>query len=211
MAKIPRRSYLPLIVTAVLFLLIYLIGTKIPEQSIRETVSNAGPFGAIILIFLFWITYFVAPLGGTPFLLVGFYFYGPKVIIFTTTAAFIASITNFWVARIWGVKLVTRLAGPENLEKINKLTKNYGLQTLIICRVFLGQFHDVVSYAFGLTPIKFKIYLTVTVLGMIPGTILWYSLATKINNALNFTIVTVGLAYLTLTLYLAYRKITKKK
>lgn len=211
MAKIPRRSYLPLILTSALFLLIYLVGTKIPEQTIKEIIQGAGGFGIIIFIFLTWTTYFIAPFGGTPFLFAGFYLYGPKVIVFTTVAVFVASITNFLIARTWGKRVVVKLAGTESLEKIDQLTKNYGLQTLIICRVFLGQFHDVISYAFGLTPIRFKTYLIISTLGMIPGTILWYYLATKIGNALNFTLMTVGLAYLTLALYLAYRKITKKR
>lgn len=211
MTRVPRQSYLPLILTAGLFLLIYLVGTQIPEETVRETVDQAGPLGPLILTLLIWATNFFAPLGGTPFLFAGFYLYGPRVILLATVAAFIASITNFWVARTWGIKVVTKFAGAESLEKIDRLTKNYGLQALIIGRVFFGPFHDVISYAFGLTPIKFKTYLIVSTLGIVPGTILWYFLATKIGNALNFTAMTVGLAYLTLSLYLAYRKITKRK
>ena len=69
--KIHRKSYLPLAIIGILFLIIYLIGAKIPEQTIREFVRSAGPLGPIVLIFLAWLTYIIAPLSGAPFLFVG--------------------------------------------------------------------------------------------------------------------------------------------
>ncbi len=209
--RVEHKSYLPLIIIGVLFLLIYLVGSRVPEITIRETIKSAGPWGPVVLIFFIWLTNVIAPLGGTPFLFVGFYSFGQKAIIYSYIAAFIAIITNFWIARIWGRSLVIKLAGEENLQKIDRLTENYGIQTLLIIRIFLGQFHDGISYVFGLTPMKFMPYLIVSTLGTIPGTVLWYVLSSKTNNPLVFTIISLAIAYLSLSAYILWIKIIKKE
>lgn len=211
MLKIKKRSYFFLIITGVLFLLLYFISIQVPEENIRKIVQNLDPFGPIVLILLFWLTNIIAPLGATPFIFAGFYLYGQMIVIIAFTAAVLAMITNYWIARIWGRSLVVKLAGSENLERIDRLTDSYGYQTLFIIRLFLKEFHDVVSYVFGLTKIKFIPYFIISVIGMIPGTIIWYYLSSLISNPLIFTLLSIGIANLFLITYLIWIKITKKE
>jgi uncharacterized membrane protein YdjX (TVP38/TMEM64 family) len=152
------------------FVVIILVGSKLPEETIRETIQNAGSGGVILLIFFFWIANVFAPLSGSPFLFTGFYSYGQIVVVYAFVAAIVASITNYWIARIWGRTVVRKLAGEEGLNKMDGLTDNYGLRTLFIFRLFLKEFHDVISYAFGLTKLGFVPYFVVSTLGMIPAT-----------------------------------------
>lgn len=208
--KINRKTLLPLTITILLFAFIYVISQNISESTIREIVKNAGPFGVTVLIFLVWLTNIFAPLGAAPFIYAGFYLYGPKVTIYSYIAAFIASITNYWIARIWGEALVIKLVGEDSLKKLNKFAKTYGLKTLFITRIFLGQFHDVISYMFGLTNIKFYPYIIVSTLGTIPGSLLWFFIATKTNNPVTFMTVTVIITYGFLASYFLWIKLTKK-
>jgi len=195
----------------IMFLIIFLVRVQVPEATIRNSIHNAGPFGVLLLILFFWISHVIAPLSGSPFLFVGFYLYGQTVVIYTLIAALIASVTNFWIARIWGRSLVKHLAGDNALEKIDKFTKDYGLQTLFVFRLFLGGFHDVISYAFGLTTLKFWTYFTVSTLGMIPSTILWYFVSSKIKSPLSFTIISWIIAYITLSVYILHKKLHRNK
>lgn len=208
--KFNRKTLLPLGITAFLFGLIYTIGSSVPENTIQEIVGNAGSFGVIALIFLIWLTNIIAPLGAAPFIYAGFYLYGPVVTIYSYIAAFIASITNFWIARLWGRILVSRIVGNDNLEKVDKLAKDYGLKTLFVTRIFLGQFHDVVSYIFGLTNIKFHSYIVISTLGTIPGSLLWFFIATKANNPVTFMGATVIITYGFLASYFLWIKLAKK-
>lgn len=208
--KLSRKTLLPLCLTIFLFALIYTIGSSIPENTIQEIVGNSGPFGVIILIFLIWLTYIFAPLGAAPFIYAGFYLYGPTVTIYSYIAAFIASITNFWIARLWGRTLVSRLVGSDSLETVDNLAQNYGLKTLFVSRIFLGQLHDVVSYIFGLTNVKFNPYIIVSTLGTIPGSLLWFFIATKANNPITFMSLTVVITYGFLAGYFIWIKLTKK-
>lgn len=208
--KITRKSYLPFLIGGIIILTIVFIGIRFPEETIKEVIRNAGPFGIVVFIFLTWLTYVIAPISGSPFLFVGFYLFGQTVIFYSFIAAFIASITNFWIARIWGRTLVEKLVGIESLKKVDRLADSYGLQTLFFFRIFLGSFHDAVSYAFGLTKIRFTPYLIISTLGMVPGTFIWYLISLKVNNPLMFTVLSVVVAYICLILYLVWRKIIRK-
>lgn len=211
MKNINKRDYLAILSIIAVFTAMLLIGYLIPEQSLRTAIEKAGPWGVIILIFSLWITNVIAPLSGSPFLFAGFYSYGQMSVVYAFIAAVVASITNFWIARIWGRNLVAKLAGEKNLAKIDDLTKDYGLQTLFVFRLFLKEFHDVISYAFGLTNIKFKSYLLTSTLGMIPATFIWYLISLKIRDPLTFTTVSWLFAYFSLAAYFVWIKLKKRK
>lgn len=211
MKKQIKKSILPLIIFGGIFLGFYLIGMTVPEDVIRNTINDAGSYGIILFILFTWITYVFAPLGGTPFLLAGFYLFGQNVVIYTLIASLIASVTNFWIARNWGRQMVANFTGKENLAKVDKLAQNYGLVSLFFFRVCLGQFHDILSYIFGLTNIKFKSYLLISTIGMIPGSAIMYYFSTKTNNPIYFLIMTMVVAYLFFLVYLLWTKLLKKQ
>jgi len=187
------------------------IGLLVPEAAIRKIVQDAGAFGPLLLILFFWTSNFIAPLSGSPFLFVGFYLYGRQVVLYVAVAALMASITNFLVAKKWGRPLVARLAGEAALAKVDSTSLNYGLPALFFFRLFFKEAHDVVSYAFGLTPLNFWHYFVVSTLGMIPPTLVWYFLSAKIHSAVYFTLVSWAMVYLPAGIYLIYRLIKKKR
>ncbi len=80
--KIHPKSYLPIVIIVLSFLFMYLIGSKIPESTIRKIIMNAGPYGVVLFIFLTWLTNIIAPLSATPFMFAGFYMYGRTVIFY---------------------------------------------------------------------------------------------------------------------------------
>ncbi len=208
--KIPKKSLLPSVIIILLFLLIYLIGTKVPEDTIRYFVKSAGPYGILIITLLLLLTNIIAPLSGSPILFIGFYLYGQKIIFLAYIAAVISSVTNFLIARLWGKPMVIKLIGIEALKKIDKYTKNYGMETLIIFRLFLKEFHDVISYAFGLSNIKFTPYILISVFGMIPATIAWYIISINVHSALIFTAISWIFAYVSLSGYFLLKWLFKK-
>lgn len=208
--KIHKKSYATLFFILITFLVMILIGLAVPKDSIHKMIENAGPWGVVVLIFFLWVTNVIAPLSGSPFLFAGFYSYGQMSVVYAFIAAFIASVTNFWIARIWGRNVVVTLVGKSSLEKIDDLTKDYGLQTLFIFRLFLKEFHDVISYSFGLTNLSFKSYIIVSTMGMIPATVIWYLISLKIRDPVTFTAVSWLMAYFSLTIYIIWNKRKKR-
>lgn len=206
-----KKSLLPIALMAVLFIVFLVIGFLIPEESIRQVVYDAGPFGPMLLVLFFWLANFFAPLSGSPFLFAGFYLYGRQVVFYATVSAILASISNFLVAKKWGRGIVIKLAGEGALQKVDRLSLNYGLPALFISRLFFKEIHDVISYAFGLTPIKFWQYFVVSTLGFIPPTLLWYFVSGKLGSAVGFTFFSWLMVYIPLVVYFGYRKLVRKK
>jgi uncharacterized membrane protein YdjX (TVP38/TMEM64 family) len=205
------KQYLPWIIAGLIFIGFYVIGRLVPEETIKSLIVNSGSFGVVVFILLTLATYVFAPISGSPLLYAGFYAFGREVILYTSIAVIISSVINFLIAKKWGKAVIVKLAGQDSLDKLDKLALNYGLVSLFIFRIFLHSFHDVVSYAFGLTLIKFKQYLVVSTLGMIPGIIFWYLVSTYTNNPLTFTLLTHFSAYALLLVYIAWKSIIKKK
>ncbi|MEK7127640.1 MAG: vitamin K epoxide reductase family protein, partial [Patescibacteria group bacterium] len=157
-----NKKYYPFFISFVIFVIVSIISFKIPEEVVKNIVSEAGIFGPIILLLLIWLTNFFAPLVAGPFLFTGFYLYGSNVIVLSFIAANIAFISNFFVARIFGRKIVQKLAGEEIISKIDELSGRYGYKTLIFVRLLLSQQHDVISYASGLTNFSFQKYFIIS-------------------------------------------------
>lgn len=189
----------------------YLIGKIIPEHQIRTIISESGIFGPIVYIILLLSTFIIAPpLSASPLYFAGYYAFGSNVVIFSLIATVFSSVVNFWIARYWGRGLVERFVGKKNVDKVDNLAKDYGFQMLFLLRVFQGGIADFVSYAAGLTSMKFVPYLIISMLGMLPAGILWYILAVKVQSAVVFTGLNVTLTIIFTVLLILLTFIYKK-
>lgn len=185
------KKILPILTIAAVFGALYIASVSIPQEKVRQLLTSYGPTGPLVFIFLMLATHIFSPISSSPFLFAGFYAFGENVVLLMTAASILAAITNFWIARVWGRGFVARLVGQGNVNKIDKFTKNYGLWTIFFLRVFLGGLHDFISYAAGLTRIRFVPYFLISVAGTVPGTLVWYMIARKIESPVNFTIITI--------------------
>lgn len=205
------KRYFPLLFTVVLFGLIYLVSNNLPEATIRQIINDAGAFGPVLLTFFFLLAAVIAPLSSAPFYFVGFYAYQEKVVLYFSIAALFSIVINFGIARRWGRPWVEKLVGKEEMKRVDQFTQNFGWQTLLALRLFLGGLNDFISYAAGLTTIKFPPYLLVSIFSSIPGTLLWYYLALKIESPLGFTLLTWLLIWLFYAAFLLGSFVLKKK
>lgn len=196
MVKIKGKLQLGIIITIIISLIIYLLGKQIPSEIIEIFIQESGPWAPVIWITTHQLSYVIAPISGFPFLVAGFYLFGKDVVIYSYIVVLIGASINFWIARIWGRSLVEKLAGKGAIMKIDKLSKEFGIVTLIALRMFTqGGIGDFVSYALGLTKIKFSIYFLITALAIIPGNVLWYYVISKTNSLEQSLTVSVLLAF----------------
>ena len=64
-----------------------------------------------------------------------------------------------------------------------------GVTSLIFLRVLQSHISDFVSYAYGLTRIKFRSYFVISVIAPIPWLLLWkYYIFPKVNNVGDFSL-----------------------
>ena len=189
------KKILPIITIAAVFVGLYIVSLSISKDVVREFLTSYGPVGPLVFILLMLATYIFSPITASPLLFAGFYAFGEQVVWFVSVAVAIAAVTNFWIARIWGRRLVSKFVGQESIDKIDQFAKNYGLVTLFFLRVFLGGLNDFISYGAGLTRMRFLPYFVVSVAAGIPGTLLWYSIARKIESPVNFTLMSLLMAF----------------
>jgi len=199
--SLSKKSY-PVLLALFLFTLFYFLSTKVPEEKIRLVLNQAGLLAPLVFIFLALPAYIIAPLSNAPLLWAGFYAFGANVVFLFTIASVIGLVINFWIARRWGRTIIKKFVGSQNMERIDKLTENYGLLMLFFLRVFQGGISDFVSYAAGLTSMRFPQYLIISLLGLIPGTIIWYLGASQIENPAVFTGLTMALVVTLSTIFI---------
>ena len=182
MFKLKPKFQIGLAVTILISVLLYLLGKQIPEAEIEYFIHSVGPWAPMVWILLHQVSYVIAPISGLPFLIAGFYLFEKTVIIYVYFAVLLGATLNFWISRIWGRSLVARFAGEGAMKKIDTLSEEYGVITLIAARMLQGGIGDFVSYAYGLTSMKFSTYIVITAFSIIPGSLLWYYAVSQTNS-----------------------------
>ena len=172
--KIVKKAiFIFLGITAISGLLIYL-QNFIGLEKIRILIIEAGAWGPLIYILLHLITHIVAPIQGSPFLILAIAIFGKWAFVYTYFVAVLSSFTNFWISRKLGRDIVVKLAGHEGMQKIDKISEKEGIKALVVMRFFQGFISDFVSYAAGLTSIKFASYYLVSIIVPIPWTLFMF-------------------------------------
>lgn len=179
-------SYLILIIIISVILSVW--GSRIDTTSIVSFVWRMGFWAPLVYIFLLTIPSVIAPMSGSPIFIAGYALFGPKVQFYAYLSFLVSSVVNFYIARKWGRNWVKKQIGEDDLKKVDSFTKDYGVLSLVFLRVFQGHISDFVSYAYGLTNMKFTPYMIVSILAPIPWLLLWkYFIFPHVNNVGDFS------------------------
>lgn len=147
----------------------------------RTWIEGAGAWAPLVYIGLKAATYVVAPLSGTPVKLAGGALFGFwDGALYVLVGDMLGASLNFWIARLFRDKGITRLAGKKAIKQIDELTDHVGgWRALLAARLFLSSLYDFISYAAGISKLPFKQFFVVSLLAGIPSTLF----TTWIGNA----------------------------
>src|SRR5260221_236835 len=96
----------------VTMLLAFYASSQVPTQQIESFTKAIGWCGPLAVVFLLIVTQVFAPLSGTPIMIVGIRLYGYAGAMGLLYCSFLVSGTlNFWIARLYGRRLVRRFVG----------------------------------------------------------------------------------------------------
>ncbi len=140
----------------------------IDRQQLQTWLETMGVFAPIIYIVLYTVgTLLILP--STPLNLTGGAIFGIWWgTLWTTIAALVAAIAAFAFTRTVGRELVAqKLAG--RWDAVDAEIRQGGLFYLFAIRLLPIIPYGIVNFVAGLTSIKFKDYLTGTILGTLPG------------------------------------------
>ena len=115
----------------------------------------------------------------------------------------------FYIARFLGRDVVIKLTSNEGLNKVDKFFGKYGNYAILIARLLPFISFDIVSYAAGLTSMKFSAFFIATGIGQLPATII-YSYIGGVLTGTTKTLVTGLLFIFALSAIIALLKSMKK-
>lgn len=91
----------------------------------------------------------------------------------------------FYISRIFGPSRVKRMLGRRAAEKADRFFEKYGTYAILIARLVPIISFDAVSYAAGLTRIRFIGFWMATGIGQLPATLVYSYLGEKASVHVN--------------------------
>ena len=89
------------------------------------------------------------------------------------SSAMVGAALCFYIARMLGREVVEKLTGKTVLKSVDGFFERYGKHTILVCRLLPFVPFDPVSYAAGLTSLRFRHFMLATGLGQLPATIVY--------------------------------------
>ena len=197
-----------LLVMAALFGLLYLLFAGFRSEvnqalgilgrgdiaGVRDYILSFGLWAPIASCFLMVLQALVAPV---PSFLVTFanglafgVFWGWMLSLFGHV---LAAAVCFWISRALGREPVEVLVGKTGLQSADRWFARWGMYAVFVGRLVPGVAFDVISYAAGLTRMRFRNFLVATALGIFPQTFLYSYLGRQAPEYVALFLVTSGL------------------
>ncbi|MGB3636634.1 MAG: VTT domain-containing protein [Rivularia sp. (in: cyanobacteria)] len=167
----PFTSKLKKILLAIVFVGIFYLIMALALQTIglgnaQLFVKKTGVWAPVVFVALCSVSLILAPLSGSSLFVVGGTLFGKhNAFLLSYIASIIGCSANFWISRKLGRKVAQRFIGKPNLEELDKFINKFKGSRSILYMVMAMPFsQDIVSYAIGLTKIKYTYFLIALIL-----------------------------------------------
>lgn len=212
-----RNNFLKTIIISILFYsFLFYLGSELKEANfltqakVQHFVLHYGYFSWLGYVGLLVVT-IISPLPDTPVVLAGGFIFGPSIAIpLTIIGQLLGATVDFYLARKLGRKFVTKKF-PHATKALNEYSHSLGWQTIFLMRLAPTLSFDILSYAAGLSTIRYKPYILATLCGMLPllivSTVLGYSAGLH-SKSLPVIIIILG-ALIIATIFILFKKANK--
>ena len=142
-------------------------------HQLREFILSFGPYSPIAYIFLQVFQVIVAPIPGGAIEFLGGYLFGVKAgLIYSMIGLLLGSWLAFSLAKIFGRAAVEKFVSLQMRRKYDYLIGHQGVILSFILFLIPGFPKDALCYILGLTPMHLGIFLIISTIGRIPGTLI---------------------------------------
>src|SRR5690606_35457273 len=102
-------QYIPVVITIVLLIaVIYFTQYYATPQQLEGFIDKLGPWGVLAYILAVMLANVAAPISASPFLFLGFSFYGTNAVWLFALGNILAMAVNFYISRKFGRILLQR-------------------------------------------------------------------------------------------------------
>ena len=186
MKKILKEHFDKLVLTVVLIVLVLIyyfvpnVGSNVNKvfamlvkgdfEGIKTFVNSYGAYAMSVSFALMIMQCIVAPLPAFVITLANAGLFGWwQGALLSWISSLAGASSCFYIARILGRDAAQRLVSKSGLEEVDKFFAKYGKNAVLICRLFPIISFDYVSYAAGLTPMKYLEFAFATGIGQMPA------------------------------------------
>lgn len=159
-------SKLKRILVTLLFLVILYVGMALALRAIglenaQNSIKQAGMLAPVLFILICAFSLIIAPLSGSSIFIVGGALFGKETaFLLSWIASILGCSVNFWISRKFGRRVAARLVGKTSLVELDQFMQRLKRQREILYMILLMPLaQDIVSYAVGLTNIKYSHFL----------------------------------------------------
>lgn len=162
-----------IVVVSILLIAFNVLLPSITSEEFKLFVKSLGIFAPLIVILYTIASHVFAPVAGSPGIVLSMAIFGIyQTVFYLYIATLISAVINFWISRKYGRKWVSKFVGSATINEIDEFTKSEGKEVLWIARLFGFTLFELISYAYGLTNMKFKDYMIITTFGSIPSSLM---------------------------------------
>ena len=175
---------------------------------IQSILNAAGPLGPLVFIVLQVLQVVFAPIPGEATGFIGGYLFGvPLGLFYSTLGLTIGSALAFLIARWLEEHYVKRWIPAEILQKFDFLMERQGALVAFILFLLPGFPKDYLCFILGLSLMPFKLFLLISTVGRLPGTLLLTLQGAKVVQGDYYsTLVILGLCLVFILLLGYYRE-----
>lgn len=181
-------------------------------ESVKKYILSYGPLAAIISFILMILQSIIAPF---PAFIITFanaaifgWLFGA---VLSWTSAMAGAGICFAIARIYGRDVVVKFTGKKVLKSIDTFFEEYGTNAILIARFLPFVPFDPISYAAGLTPMKFRKFFIATGIGQLPATIVYSYVGSTIAGGTKLLVNGLLVLFAVFTLGIILKDRFKKK
>lgn len=143
-----------------------------PHQ-LKRVIKSYGPYAPLAYILLQIIQVVVAPIPGGAIEFLGGYLFGVSAgMVYSMIGLILGSWLAFSLARIFEKMAVEKFVSEETRKKFDYLVEHEGVILSFILFLIPGFPKDALCYILGLTPMPLGIFLIISTIGRIPGTLM---------------------------------------
>jgi uncharacterized membrane protein YdjX (TVP38/TMEM64 family) len=143
------------------------------HHRLKEIIISYGAYSPLAFILLQILQIIVAPIPGGAIEFLGGYIFGVKAgFFYSMVGLLLGSWLAFSLARIFEKWAVGKFVSPQTKKKFEYLIGHEGVILSFLLFLIPGFPKDALCYILGLTPMHLGIFLIISTIGRIPGTLM---------------------------------------
>ncbi len=143
------------------------------RRELKKFILSFGAYSPVAFMLLQVLQIVIAPIPGGAIEFLGGYIFGIRAgFIYSMIGLFFGSWMAFGLARIFEKWAVEKFVSPKTMKKFDYLIGHEGVIISFLLFLIPGFPKDALCYILGLTPMHTGIFLIISTLGRIPGTLM---------------------------------------